>query len=490
MPERNVRRVGLAPVGGGHMFIGRKKELAALEEVYAKPGFGMTVVYGRRRIGKSTLIAEFIKNKKAIFYTATKVGAERNLELFSEQTMGVLDPQYADAKFSSAEKIFDIIGEKASGEKLVIAIDELPYWAEKDEALLSIIQKYIDTKWRDKEIMLILCGSSLSFMEKKILSEKSPVFGRRDSQIKLEAFGYREAAEFVSEYSAEDKAICYGVTGGVAKYLALFDPKKSLAANIKKQFFRPDGYLFDETKNLLTQEFSDITLVNNIIEQVASGETALAEISKKVGEKESTVLYSLEKLIEVGLVERRKCITDEKNKKKTQFVLKDSMFKFWYRYIPKAYSVIEMGQGELYFDRAVKPEIHDFMGSVFEEMCRVYTLEQGVQGKFGGFLTEVGTYWGTENIVNDEGKREKRAVEIDVVALSTMDKTAVVGECKFKNEKIDKKICETLKKRGELIEGKYKVEKYLLFSLGGFSSWFDENPDEDVVKITLEDMYL
>lgn len=113
--------------------------------------------------------------------------------------------------------------------------------------------------------MVILCGSSLSFMESKVLSEKSPLFGRRNTQIKLEAFGYKEAALFVPDYSVEEKAICYGVTGGVAKYLAMFDPARSLDDNIKRLFFHTDGYLYDETRNLLTREFSDITMDQNVV---------------------------------------------------------------------------------------------------------------------------------------------------------------------------------------------------------------------------------
>ena len=225
------------------MFVGRERELKALKDVYDKNGFGMTIIYGRRRVGKSTLIKEFIKGKKVIFYTATKVGAERNLELFSKQVLDVLDPDMSSASFSSLESLFDI--------KTIIVIDELPYWAEKDESLLSVLQKYIDTQWGLKNMMLILCGSALSFMEKKVLSEKSPIFGRRDSQIKLEAFNYRDSALFVPEYSAEDKAICFGVTGGVAKNLSLFDAGKSLDENIIRLFFNTDGYLFDETRNLL-----------------------------------------------------------------------------------------------------------------------------------------------------------------------------------------------------------------------------------------------
>ena len=473
------------------MFIGRERELNALEKVYSKDSFGMTIIYGRRRIGKSFLITEFLKGKKAIFYTATKVGARRNLELFARQVLEVLDPDYLDATFSSVEAVLDLITRKVSesAERLVLVIDELPYWAEKDEALLSILQKYIDTQWLDKNLMVILCGSSLSFMEKKVLSEKSPVFGRKDSQIRLEPFNYRDSALFVPNYSVEEKAICYGVTGGVAKYLSMFDPNKSLDENIKNQFFHTDGYLYDETRNLLTQEFSDVTLANNIIEQVAAGENTLNVIALKIGEKESTVLYSLEKLMDVDLIEKKKCITEEKNKKKTQYVLKDHMFKFWYQFIPKAVSVIEMGQGDRYYDKVVKPQLHFFMGSVFEEMCRYYTLEQGILGAYGSFMTEVGTWWGVERLKDEDGKWYQQATDIDVVGISTIDKTAVIGECKFKKEKIDKGIYETLLGRARLITGKYAVTRFLLFSLSGFTDWFKETKPANTVLVSVEDMY-
>ena len=153
---------------------------------------------------------------------------------------------------------------------------------------------------------------------KKVLSEKSPLFGRRDSQIRLEAFYYLDTAKFVPNYSCEDKAICYGITGGVARYLSMIDPSKSIDENIVRLFFRTDGYLYNETRNLLTQEFADISIVNNIVEQIASGENTLNTIAAKIGEKEPTVLYSLDKLINVGLVEKKKCITDENDNIRTQ----------------------------------------------------------------------------------------------------------------------------------------------------------------------------
>lgn len=471
------------------MFIGRERELASLKEFYEKDGIGMTVVYGRRRIGKSTLITEFVKNKKTIFYTATKVGKNRNLELFSKQVLDAFMPGVEDISFHTMEAVFDFINKNIGDEKLILVIDELPYWAEKDESLLSILQKYIDTVWNDKNMKIILCGSSLSFMENKVLSEKSPLFGRRDSQIKLEAFDYLDSAKFVPNYSNEDKAICYGITGGVAKYLSMIDPAKSIDENIIRQFFTTDGYLYDETRNLLTQEFADISIVNNIVEQVASGENTLNKIAGKIGEKEPTVLYSLDKLISVGLIEKKKCMTDEKNKKKTQYVLKDYMFKFWYEFIPKATSVIEMGQGELYYKKLVKPVLHSFMGPVFEEICRYYTLMKGITGEYGCFITSVGTWWGVENVTDKYGDMRAQSADIDIVALSETDKKAVIGECKFKNEKIDKGIYETLIRRGKLISAKYKVSKYLFFSLSGYTDWFEGLADEDVLLLTLDSLY-
>ena len=471
------------------MFIGRERELASLKEFYEKDRIGMIVIYGRRRIGKSTLITEFVKDKKTIFYTATKVGKHRNLELFSRQVLDVLMPGVENISFNTTEAVFDFIDKNIGDEKLVLVIDELPYWAEKDDALLSILQKYIDTVWNNKKLKIILCGSSLSFMEQKVLSEKSPLFGRRDSQMKLEAFNYLDSAKFVSDYSNEDKAICYGITGGVAKYLSMIDPAKSMDENIIRLFFQTDGYLYDETRNLLTQEFADVSVVNNIVEQIASGGNTLNTIAGKIGEKEQTVLYSLDKLISVGLIEKKKCITDEKNKKKTQYVLKDYMFKFWYEFIPKATSVIEMGQGEIYYKKAVKPVLHSFMGAVFEEMCRYYTLMKGIMGEYGCFITSVGTWWGAENVRDKNGEIRSQSADIDVVALSETDKKAVVGECKFKNEKIDKGIYETLIRRGKLINAKYEVTKYIFFSLSGYTDWFAELADEDVLLLTLDSLY-
>lgn len=471
------------------MFIGRERELESLREFYNKDGIGMMVLYGRRRIGKSTLIAEFVKDKKTIFYTAAKVGKNRNLQLFSERVVDLFMPEMKDISFPSIEAAFDFIDINIGNEKLILVIDELPYWAEKERALLAVLQKYIDTVWKNKNLKLILCGSALEFMEKKVLGEKSPLFGRRDAQIKLKAFNYLDAAKFVPKYSNKDKAICYGITGGVAKYLSMIDPKKSIDENIMDLFFQKEGYLYEEPKNLLNREFSDISLVNNILEQIAAGENSLNCIASKIGEKDQTVLYSLEKLLNLGLVEKKKCIADEKNRKKTQYVLKDYMFKFWYEYIPNATSVIEMGKGDIYYQKAVKPVLYSFMGPVFEEMCRYYTLMIGITGKYGCLVTSVGTWWRAVNHKNVSGDLNAETMNIDVVALADEDKKAVIGECKFQSEKLDKEIYDAFLKKGKNIASKYKIAKYILFSISGYTDWYQALSEEDVLLLTLDSLY-
>lgn len=469
------------------MFVGREKELQALDRAYHTKGFQMAVIYGRRRVGKSTMIREFVKGKKAVFYTCTKTG-ERNAEYFASEVMRVLDPGLSEVSFRDLSSVLRYITEKLNEEKLVIIIDELPYWAEKDEAMLSVLQKFIDEYWLEREIMLVVCGSALSFMEDKVLSEKSPLFGRRTMQIRLSPFTFRESEQFTPDYTAEEKALVYGITGGIAKYLDLIDPCLSSDENIIRLFFDRDGYLYGEPGNLLIQEFNDVAIVNRIIEQLAAGENTLSTIADKCHEQEATVLYHLNRLCTIGLAEKKHCICEEKNRKKSMYVLKDTMFRFWYMFIPKASSVIEMGYGREYYLRYVKPKLHSYMGSIFEDMCRYWIFEQSLKGNMDIFLTKTGTWWGTRVTVK-ERKKTIEQTDIDVVGLSDIDRCYVVGECKFKNEPVNTSVYETLVQRASLVPTEYELKKKFLFSLSGFSEGVKELNDPDLMTVSLDDMY-
>ena len=464
------------------MFIGRKNEFSVLEDTYKMPGFQMIVIYGRRRIGKSRLITEFIKGKKASYYVASKTSIEDNVKKWSSQVISDLAPNMEGLSVDNLEAFFNFVGNLADKEKIIIVLDEIPYIAEADESFLSRFQVAVDTIFASKNIYLIICGSAVSFMEKEILNEKSPLFGRRTNQIFLKPFNYMESAEFVPKYNAEEKAIVYGVTGGVAKYLKLFDDKLSLDENLFRNFFTTSGYLYEEPMNLLTQEFRSVNTYNTVIEVCAGGANKVTGIADKAHITTATLSYVLKSLGAVGIISKITPMTGKDNNRQSVYEVTDSMYRFWYSFVPGARAAIEMNRGEVYYKKYVKDKIHSFMGKVFEDMCRYYTLSQGLDGKLNCLVANVGGWWGPGH--------DHMPTDIDVVGIDDANKKAVLGECKFKNEVIDKEVYEALMDRRGLIDKSYEEVEFLLFSLTGFSKWVKENVQPDKVRlVTLKELY-
>lgn len=465
------------------MFIGREAELKALNREFDSDGFRMTVIYGRRRVGKSTLIKEFIRGRRAVYFQAVKTGSTKNIKLFSQAVIEALSPATPEITFPDMESILSYLGRKSEEERLIVVIDELPYLSETDAGFLSLLQSYIDNSFLSGKMMLILCGSSISFMEDEVLSEKSPVYGRRTSQLSITPFDYLKSAEFVPSFTDEEKAICYGITGGVAKYLSLLDDSLTLDENIINLYFSKSGYLYEEPDNLLVQEFRNVRTYGDVISAIAEGRTKIAEIADLTKLDQTAISHALSSLTRVRIVEKLKAITDEGNKKKTIYRLRDGMFRFWYRFIPAGISFIEMDRGELYYERFVKPVLHEYMGDIFEEMCRYHTLRMSIDGELSCNVSQVGKWWGTD-------PKDQKQTDIDIVGIDKQARKAVLGECKFRNTPIDKAVFDDLVKRTGLIDKRYETVQYLLFSLSGFTDWISDETDcEKVSLISLNDMY-
>ena len=464
------------------MFIGREKEIALLKETYDKPDFQMTVLYGRRRIGKSKLITEFIKGKRASYYVASKTSLEDNVRKWGQQFIEDMAPELTGVEFNDLENFFRFVGNFCRDERMILAIDEIPYIAETDASFLSRFQVAIDTILAAGNVYLIISGSAISFMEKEILSEKSPIFGRRTNQIFLKPFDYLDSAKFVPGYTYEEKAIVYGVTGGVAKYLTLFDDMLTLDQNLIKHYFTTSGYLYEEPYNLLMQEFRTVNTYNSVIEACSNGANKVNEIADKTHESTATLSYILKNLMTIGVISKVLALTDEKNKKKVSYEITDGMYRFWYRFVPMARAAIEMDRGEIYYNKYVKGKLHEFMGEIFEYMCRYYTLSKGLEGELNCLVTNTGKWWGPGH--------DRKPTDIDVVGIDNIMNQAVLGECKFKNEPVDKAVYDSLMARKGLIDRKYTEVQYLFFSLSGYSEWVNENSDPEKVKLlTLEDLY-
>ena len=439
------------------MFIGRGRELSALERLYKSDKFEFAVIYGRRRVGKTALINKFIDDKNAIYFMGVESNAKQNLENFSKSIMEYVSGTEIDSIFSSFQSALEYVFRLAEKERIILAIDEYPYVARSSKSLASTLQLLID-KYKDKsKLMLILCGSSMSYMEDHVLAYKAPLYGRRTAQMKLSPFDFEETCRYFKNFSDEDKALIYGVVGGTPQYLLQIDDNLSVEENIKNTFLNPVSFLYEEPINLLKQEVREPAIYTAVIAAVATGASRMSEISGKVGEDTDVCSMYLKNLINLGIVQKETPY-GEKASRKSVYSIEDNMFRFWYRFVFENNSIIARGAADLVYKR-IEPQLSDYMGKVFEEICRQYLWKQLLSGNCPVEFSSLGRWWGNN-------PKEKRQEEIDI--MGEQDKnTALFAECKWTNEKVDLGVLETLVKRSNLFS--YKTKHYYLFSKSGFT---------------------
>lgn len=439
------------------MFIGRERELDALSKLYKSDKFEFAVIYGRRRVGKTALINKFISDKKAIYFMGVESNAKQNLENFSKSIMEYSNGIETESSFLSFQAALEYVFKLAENERVILAIDEYPYVARSSKSLASTLQLLID-KYKDtSKLMLILCGSSMSYMEDHVLAYKAPLYGRRTAQMKLLPFDFEETCRYFKNLSDEDKALIYGVVGGTPQYLLQMDDKLSVEENIKNTYLNPISFLYEEPTNLLKQEVREPAIYTAIITAIATGYSRMSEISTKVGEDTNVCATYLKNLINLGIVQKETPY-GEKASRKSVYFIEDNMFRFWYRFVLDNNSIIARGAADLVYKR-IEPQLSDYMGKVFEEICKQYLWKQLLSGNCPVEFTSLGRWWGND-------PKEKSQAEIDI--MGEQDKnTALFAECKWTNEKVDLGVLETLVKRSNLFS--YKTKHYSLFSKSGFT---------------------
>lgn len=436
----------------------------------------MTILYGRRRIGKTRLVNKFISehNCKCISFTAVERGEAELLSMLADSVLTALAPDLIGAvNFDTFEKLFDFIGNRAREDRIIFFIDEYPYLAKQCPYIQSTLQKQIDTKWKNGNLFFIICGSLVSFMKDEVLAESAPLHGRSDLALKLRPFNYLETAEFLGSYSNEEKAVCYGLTNGVAKYIEQFDPKLSLDENIAKQFYSIGGFFSeDQIKTVIASERKSPALYNSIISAVATGHTKNNEIASCIGSDDIT--YPLKVLTNAEILEKRMS-------KKPYYALNDSMLDFWFSYVNRATSLINAEKGSLYYYSEVKKHMHDFMGKVFEKMAKEFLMMQAGKNGFP-ILTEILDFQTT--VIDEENKPMQ--IEIDLLGKNAKN-ILLVGECKFKNSQFDKAEFERFLEKIKYLP--VSNPTICIFSLKGFSDYVKKNA-EKCKLIDINDMYL
>lgn len=439
------------------MFIGREKELASLTKQYESNHFEFTVLYGRRRIGKTQLLKQFIQNKRSIYYMAIEAGYTTNLDLMSKTIYEHTNQSSFLSSFTDFTHMFNYITDIAKNERIIFIIDEYPYLAQSNSEISSLIQKFCDHEWKDSKLHLILCGSSMSFMETQVLGIKSPLYGRRTSQIKLKAFNYFETEKFLAPMSKEDIAILHYTTGGIAEYLSYIKPEESLKSNIVSLFLTDTGRLYEEPMNFLKQELREPKVYNMILNAIANGSSKNNTIATKVNMQTGALNRYLDNLIDLGIIHKETPINEDSTRKSI-YRISDGSFRFWYQFVFPNMSAIELGLGDKVYKETIEKNLSAFMGEGFERIFIDYFDQLNQEGKLPTLITKRGRWWGN----NPKLKREE---EIDLVGIG--HDISLFAEVKWTKEPIDLQVVHGLIEKSHILHPEKPY--YIFFSKNGFT---------------------
>jgi AAA+ ATPase superfamily predicted ATPase len=340
------------------MFIGRDRELEVLVELAEGRSPELFVLYGRRRVGKTELLQRFCEGRRAVYFQAAQVREKDNLRAFRDALADVLGDAVGAVTFEDWNAALRFTADRADGERLVIVLDEFPYLCEANKGLPSILQRFWDSTGKKSKLMLVLCGSQVSFMEEEVLSERSPLFGRRTAQRRLQPLPPPDTIGFFPNWSVQDRVLAYGILGGMPAYLRRFDDTRSLSENIFREVLRPEGYLFEEVQFLLRNELTSPATYNSILSAVARGERKVGDIALMVGVDSTTANKYLSVLRDLGLVERVIPITetDPLRSRRGSYHISDRFLAFHFRHVQPNVSLINAGRGARVLEESVQPD--------------------------------------------------------------------------------------------------------------------------------------
>ena len=403
--------------------LGRANELSVLEAAYQKNSFQFLVMYGRRRVGKTTILQAFARQHPAIFFPAQEKNDTLNLHDFSESVQRFCTGDFL-APFPDWGKALAYLGRQATPERrLVVIIDEFPFLAAQNAAIKSTFQHVIDHDWLGKNILLILCGSSVSFMENEIMGYQSPLYGRITGKMEVLPFDYLDAAAFFPHYSVEEKLLAYGILGGIPRYLAAFDHQRTVAENITETILPETTFLHDEPQLLLKMELREPSVYNSILEAIASGANKVTAIADRIHEDRGKCSKYLQTLQNIRLVRKLTPCGEPATSKKGIYILTDFYYTFWYRFIFSRQNYYAL-LGPEDAARDIMDGLSDYMGPVFETICQEYLLRQAKKRALPCVPAAIGKWWGTNPALRAQD-------DVDILALDRTDSEALFCECKY-----------------------------------------------------------
>jgi len=378
------------------MFLARDRELAFLDELHRSARPELFVLYGRRRVGKTELLQQFCGGRRAVYFLAAQVREKDNLRAFRDAlAAGLEDPLAANVEFADWTAALNYCAELSKTARLVVVLDEFPYLCESTRGLTSQLQRFWDTRGKQSNLVLVLCGSQVSFMEQEVLAERSPLFGRRTAQRRLEPLAPEETLSFFPRWSLRERVLAYAVVGGMPAYLRRFDDARPLWENVARECLRPEGFLFDEVQFLLRSELSQPATYNSLLSAVARGNEKVGDIALAVGVDTTHANKYLTTLRELSLVEREVPLTDPDplRSRRGLYRVSDRFLAFHFRHIQPHVSLIQAGRGERVLRDFVQPDEERLFDAARVEFVLSHLRRQAAE-ELGEELVEVARHPG------------------------------------------------------------------------------------------------
>jgi len=459
------------------MFIGRKEELAELSARFGSGRFEMGVVYGSRRIGKTSLLKEFIKDRAAFYFQAKESSELDNRTAFSIEVNKVIGVPYSFV-YPSYSDGFDALLKYAEGKPFVIVIDEIAFISQSDKGFLSELQFNIDHKFKATEVKLILSGSTISFMKDIIKDKTGPLFQRSTFQMHVKKLIYSDALAFLDGVSAEDKIRYLSIFGEHPFYLEMIDKSRSFDENVFNLLFSRFGNLIDAPNKVLPSASKDQNTYNTILKAIAHRRRTNKEIAEYIGKDPNYVAAYLPRLIDNEIIEKRESFN--RNQKMNYYEISDNLIRFWYRFVFDNREEIEQNMGKVIFDENLS-EINLFISVGFEDVALSYLTERNVKGELGYYYEVIRGY-------KVDNSKLGRSIELDGLAkgIGKAKNRLLVAECKYRNKALSLAVLEHVRESLSIFSAEY-YDIYL-FSKVGFADDLLTLNDPLVHLISIADM--
>lgn len=457
-------------------FVNRSKELEALEKQYAATGSALVVVYGRRRVGKTALIAEFLKrHSDSLYFLATEESEAQNLNYFKAQVAEFTGNELLTTAAVDWLTVFKTLLEHKTKTKKIIVFDEFQYIGQSNSAFPSVMQKIWDTLLKDANIMLILCGSLVSLMKSQTLDYSSPLYGRRTGQIRLKQIPFAHYHEFFEGRTNNELLPFYAVTGGVPKYIETFRGYTDIYEAIEENVLNSQSFLYEEPFFLLQKEVSEIGSYFSLIKAIAAGNRKLADIAANLGLKQTGLTKYLKVLTDLDLIEREVPVTETAPEKSKSglYRLTDNFIAFWFKLVYPYRAYLEKGETKFVLSQIKKGFVQNYASFVYEDVCREKMWELSAASFWDFHFDKVGRYWGA------------KAGEIDIVALDSAGEDLVLGECKYTSSPKGLSVLHALQERADamLKLTNAKRVQYVIFGTAGFTQGLTEKAQEGNVRL-------